>query len=117
MAFSTQQNGGWFVIDNIKGNIAFEGLTLRVRNISNGFDGDGAAFGGLTGRDVIEIGLPESLRFDNFQYTLATANRSRPTDPSSGLPGDDAFRQVDFMTVEIGGEVNLQGNLLVFPTD
>ncbi len=100
----TQQDGGWFVIDNLRGSVAFEGLTLQVKTISSGFGGDGALFN----RDVIEIGLPDSLRFNDFQFTLATSSTSRPTDAG--------FEQVDLMTVEMGGDVTLEGNLLVFPT-
>lgn len=104
LAFQTQQDGGWFVLDNVKGSISFEGLTFQVRNISSGFGGDGALFN----RDVMEIGLPESIRMNDFQYTLATGSSSRPT--------DGAYKQVDLMTVEMSGDLTLQGNLLVFPT-
>jgi len=104
LSFQTQQDGGWFVLDNIKGSISFEGLTFQVRNISSGFGGDGALFN----RDVMEIGLPESIRMNDFQYTLATGSSERPTDAS--------YQQVDFMTVEMSGDLTLQGNLLVFPT-
>lgn len=103
-SFQTQQNGGWFVLDNIRGTIAFEGLTLQLRNINSGFGGDGALFN----QDVLEIGLPGTLRMNDFEFTLATANTERPTDVG--------FQQLDFMTVEMGGEVTLEGNLLVFPT-
>jgi len=106
MTFQTQQDGGWFVIDGIQGSISFEGLTFQVRNISSAleFGGDGAFFG----RDVIEIGLPESVRMNDFQFTLATGNSARPDDAG--------YKQVDFMTVEMSGDITLQGNLLVFPT-
>lgn len=104
LAFQTQQDGGWFVLDNVKGSISFEGLTFQVRNISSGFGGDGALFN----RDVMEIGLPESIRMNDFQYTLATGSSSRPTDA--------LYEQVDFMTVEMSGDLTLKGNLLVFPT-
>lgn len=104
LAFQTQQGGGWFLLDNVKGSISFEGLTFQVRNISTGFGGDG----GLFNRDVMEIGLPESIRMNDFQYTLATGSSSRPT--------DGAYKQVDLMTVEMSGDLTLQGNLLVFPT-
>ena len=105
LSFQTQQDGGWFVLDNIKGSIAFEGLTFQVLNISSGFGGDGVLFN----QDVMEIGLPESLRFNDFQFTKATSNNLHPT--------DNNYQQVDLMTVEMSGEVTLQGNLLVFPTD
>lgn len=104
LSFQTQENGGWFVLDNVKGSISFEGLTIQVRNISSGFGGDGALFN----RDVMEIGLPESIRMNDFQYTLATGSSSRPTDAT--------YQQVDLMTVEMSGDLTLQGNLLVFPT-
>lgn len=104
IAAQTQQGGGWFVINNLKGSVAFEGLTLQLRIINSGFGGDGALFN----RDVIEIGMPSSLRFKDFEYTLATSSNARP--------GEGGFQQVDLMTVELGGEVTLEGNLLVFPT-
>lgn len=104
LSFQTAQDGGWFVLDNIKGSVSFEGLTFQVRNISSGFGGDGTLFN----RDVMEIGLPESIRMNDFQYTLATGSSERPTDAN--------YQQVDFMTVEMSGDLTLQGNLLVFPT-
>lgn len=100
----TEMGGGWFVIDNIRGTLAFEGLTLQIQNIASGFGGDGALFN----RDVLEIGMPESLRMTNFQFTIATSNTSRPSDAG--------FNQVDMFSVEMSGEVTLEGNLLVFPT-
>lgn len=105
LAFQTEQNGGWFVIDDIRGSVSFEGLTLQLKTISDGFGGDGALFN----KDVIEIGLPESIRMNDFQYTLATGNLDRPS--------ESGYKQVDFMTVEMSGEMTLQGNLLVFPTE
>ena len=104
IAAQTQLGGGWFVIDNIRGSLAFEGLTMQLRNINSGFGGDGALFN----RDVLEIGMPESLRLSGFQFTLATSNTSRPTEAN--------FNQVDLFSVEMSGEVTLEGNLLVFPT-
>lgn len=104
IAVQTQQNGGWFALDNLRGNIAFEGLTLQVKTINGGFGGDGALFN----RDVIEIGLPDTLRLKDFQFTLATSNNAQP--------GEASFQQVDFGTVEMSGDVTMEGNLLVFPT-
>lgn len=105
LAFKTQNDGGWFAIDNIQGSVSFEGLTFRLRDIADGFGGDGLLFN----RDVIEIGLPKSIRMNDFQYTLATANQDRPSNNSN-------YQQVDLMTVEMSGDLTLQGNLLVFPT-
>lgn len=105
IALQTEQSGGWFVLDNIRGTIAFDGLTVQIRNINSGFGGDGALFN----KDVLEIGMPETLKFDQFQYTMATSSTERPTDAG--------FTQVDLLGVEMSGEVTLEGNLLVFPTD
>jgi len=106
LTFQTQQDGGWFVLGGIRGSISFEGLTMQIRNISaaSEFGGDGQFFG----RDVMQIGLPESIRMNDFQFTLATG--------SSARPDDAGYTQVDFMTVEMSGDMTLQGNLLVFPT-
>lgn len=104
IAAQTQLNGGWFVLDKLKGSIAFEGLTLQLRDIDSGFGGDGALFN----REVIELGLPETLRMKDFQFTLATSSDHRPDEAG--------FEQVDFGTVEMSGEVQLEGNLLIFPT-
>lgn len=104
LSFQTQQNGGWFVLDNIKGSVAFEGLTLQVKDISSGFGGDGSLFNNA----VLEIGMPESIRMNDFQFTLASSSSARPTDAG--------FEQLDLMTVEMSGELTLEGNLLVFPT-
>jgi len=104
LSFQTQESGGWFVIDDIKGSIAFEGLTFQVREINSGFGGDGALFN----KAVLEIGMPESIRMNDFEFTLATGSSSRPSDVG--------YKQVDFMTVEMSGELTLEGNLLVFPT-
>ena len=104
LTFQTQQNGGWFVIENIKGSVAFEGLTFQMREITSGFGGDGALFN----KDVMEVGMPESIRMKDFEYTLASG--------SSGRPDLVDYKQVDLMTVEMSGELTLEGNLLVFPT-
>ncbi|ARU54761.1 hypothetical protein OLMES_0664 [Oleiphilus messinensis] len=109
LAYQTRQNGGWFVFDNIQGGFSFQGLTLRVRHIDSGFGGDGAAFD----RDVLEIGLPEFINFDNVRMTFATANAARPTDLSYD---GSAFQQTDIISFEMDGNVTMQGNLLVFPT-
>jgi len=104
LAFQTKENGGWFVLDDFKGGFSFQGLTLRVRDIDSGFGGDGAKFN----REVLEIGLPDQIKVDKLQYTYATSSTARPTDVG--------FQQTDIYTVEIDGNVTLQGNLLVFPT-
>jgi len=104
LTFQTKQNGGWFVLDNFKGSFSFQGLTLRVRKINSGFGGDGALFN----RDVLEIGLPDVIKVKNLQYTFATSSTARPSDVG--------FQQTDLFTVNVSGDVTMQGNLLVFPT-
>lgn len=104
IAYRLKEDGGWMVLDDIRGKFSFEGLTLRVRTIASGFGGDGALFN----RDVLEIGLPNIVRYDSVQFKLATSSTARPTDPG--------FQQTDIFSVEMLGDVVLEGNLLVFPT-
>ena len=104
VAVNTGQSGGWLVLDNIRGRFAFEGLTLKTRRINSGFGGDGVAFD----RDVMEIGLPDQLDYENVSFTIANSNAPRPT--------DTGFQQTDIMTLNINGTVNQQGNVLLFPT-
>lgn len=104
LAMQTRNNGGWFVLDDIRGTFSFQGLTLRVRTIDSGFGGDGALFN----REVLEIGLPDIVRFDDVRFTYATSSTERPTDAG--------FKQTDIYSVEMNGDVIMQGNVLVFPT-
>lgn len=104
LAYRLKQDGGWFVLDDIRGSFAFEGLTLRVRHIDSGFGGDGALFN----RDVVELGLPNVVRYQDVQFKLAASSTARPTDPG--------FQQTDLLSIEMQGDVTLEGNLLVFPT-
>lgn len=103
-AYRLKETGGWMVIDDIRGNFAFEGLTLRVRTIDSGFGGDG----GLFNRDVLELGLPNTVRFNDVRFKIAASSTARPTDPG--------FQQTDMFSVEMQGDVIMEGNLLVFPT-
>lgn len=104
LAYQLKENGGWMVLDDIRGKFSFEGLTLRVREINAGFGGDGELFN----RDVLEIGLPNTVRFDAVQFNVATSSTARPTDPG--------FQQTDIFSIQMQGDVTLEGNLLVFPT-
>lgn len=92
------------MLDDIRGTFSFQGLTLKVRTIDSGFGGDGAVFN----RDVLEIGLPDIVRFDDVRFTYATSSTARPTDAG--------FQQTDIYSVEMNGDVVMQGNVLVFPT-
>jgi len=102
-AYRLKENGGWMVLDDIRGTFAFEGLTLRVRHIDSGFGGDGELFD----RDVLELGLPDIVRYNDVRFKIAASNTPRPTDPG--------FQQTDIFSVEMRGDVIMQGNLLVFP--
>lgn len=104
LAYRLKEGGGWMVLDEIRGKFSFEGLTLRVRTVDDGFAGDGQLFN----RDVLEIGLPNIVRYDSVEFKLAASSTARPTDPG--------FQQTDIIAVEMQGDVILEGNLLVFPT-
>lgn len=117
-------NGGWYVIDNLKGAISFQGLTLQSRTINNdtglndSFGGDGTWFNG----DVLEIGLPNKLKFKDVSFTFAnskTAEWTKALDIQSGtdsISGAPVYQQMPLFSVKIDGEVKMRGNLLVFPS-
>jgi len=102
-AYRLKEDGGWMVLDDIRGNFAFEGLTLRVRKVDSGFGGDGELFN----QDVLELGLPNTVRFNDVQFKISASSTARPTDPG--------FQQTDIFSVDMRGEVVMEGNLLVFP--
>jgi hypothetical protein len=106
IAISTEagSNSGFLVLDDIKGRFSFEGMTLKTRHIDSGFGGDGASFN----NDVLEVGLPNEVRYENVSFTLAHSNTARPSDA--------VFQQSDIMNVRIDGDVSMRGNLLLFPT-
>jgi hypothetical protein len=103
-------NSGWLVLDNIRGRFSFEGMTLKTRTINSGFDDDGSGVsdGANFNGDVLEIGLPNTIKYTNVSYTLANSNQARPTDAG--------FNQTDIFNVKIDGDITLRGNLLLFPT-
>lgn len=101
LAFRVKDNGGWLVLDDIRGKFSFDGLTFRIRKIDSGFGGDGGSFN----RDVLEIGLPGIVRYDDVRYKLAASAEAHPT-----------ARQTDIFAVEMQGNVVMEGNLLVFPS-
>lgn len=102
-AYQLKEGGGWVVLDEIRGNFSFEGLTLRVRNVDSGFGGDGELFDS----DVLELGLPNTVRFNDVRFKIGASSTPRPTDPG--------FQQTDIFSVEMRGAVIMEGNLLVFP--
>ena len=106
IAAQLSEGGGWFVLDDLQGTFVFDGLTLRTRTIDSTDTGFGADAGNFN-RAVIEIGMPDTARFENFSYTLATSSTARPT-------GTD-FQQTERLSVEMDGDITLDGNMLVFP--
>lgn len=115
-------DSGWLVLDNIRGRFSFEGMTLKTRTINSGFDNgfdpsdashdpndikyvsDGATFK----RDVLEVGLPNTVKYSDVTFTLASSSEARPS--------DTGFQQTDLFNIRIDGNVILKGNLLLFPT-
>ena len=71
--------------------------------VDSGFGGDGELFN----RDVLELGLPNTVRFNDVQFKISSSSTARPTDPG--------FQQTDIFSVDMRGDVVMEGNLLVFP--
>lgn len=112
LSVNTNSTNGYFVLDEMRGKMSFEGLTLKAREITSAdddnFGGDVADFlGGESGKTVLEIGLPNEVRFENLSYTIANSSTARPTDAG--------FQQQNIFGVELNGTIEMQGNLLVFP--
>ncbi len=100
---------GWMALDELKGKISFDGLTIKSREISatDSFGGDQNE-AGIEGMTVLEIGLPNKIKYENFSYNVATSSSARPTDAG--------FTQQIRYGVDFNGTVNMQGNMLIFPT-
>ncbi len=112
LSVNTNSTNGYFVLDEMRGKMSFEGLTLKAREITSAdddnFGGDVAEFlGSESGKTVLEIGLPNEVRFENLSYTIANSSTARPTDAG--------FQQQNIFGVELNGSIEMQGNLLVFP--
>jgi len=107
LAVELNDNGGWVAWDELTGSVSFEGLTLRTREITttDSFGGDETS---ADGKAVLEIGLPSQVKFKNFAYDVVTSSTGRPT--------DTGYSQQTRYGIEFNGTVNLEGNLLVFPT-
>ena len=108
LAVQPSENGGWIALDEMKGKLSFEGLTLRSRAIDGAMDDFGGDEVAADGKTVLEIGLPDKVKFENFQYSVVTSSQARPTDVG--------YTQQVRHGVNFNGSVNMQGNLLVFPT-
>ncbi len=112
LAVRAQSNGGWYVLDNLKGTYSFEGLTVRTRLVNSGFGTDGAAFN----RDVLEVGLPSEIAVSDGSTRLAIANQDSWRNNITGAAGADiGFRQTNLVSVVFSGTLSTQGNLLIFP--
>jgi hypothetical protein len=108
LAIKPNETDGWLVLDELKGSISFEGLTLRSRDIDQATDNFGGDEVDAHGRTVLEIGLPNEVKFDNFSYSYVTSTQARPTDVG--------HQQQIRHGIDFNGSVQMQGNLLVFPT-
>ncbi|CAD5107882.1 DUF6160 family protein [Zestomonas carbonaria] len=113
LAIRSENNGGWYVLDNLKGIFSFEGLTLRTRTIDSGFNGDGAGFN----QDVLEFGLPNEIRFKdgNFSFGVASQGGWRNNAIGAASGGDPSYQQTNIFSARIDGTIRMQGNVLVFP--
>jgi hypothetical protein len=111
---------GWYVLDDLSGGMSFEGLTLRTVNIKSAVDYD--VWDDNTNdfqivaldEEVLQIGLPGKVTFNDFKFKYAVANNGE-----FGVPLADgtAFKQTEIFGVELNGAITLQGNLLLFPVD
>jgi hypothetical protein len=113
LAIRSEADGGWYVLDNLKGVFSFEGLTLRTRLINSGFNGDGAAFN----QDVLEFGLPNEVKFKDGSFAFGVANQggwqNKSLSVSSG--GNPSYQQTNIFSAKIDGSIRMQGNVLIFP--
>lgn len=107
IAVELNDTGGWIALDELKGKVSFEGLTIQGREIDAATDNFGGDEVLADGRAVLEIGLPEKLEFENFSYNITTSSQGRPT--------DSGYTQQVRYGVDFNGTVNVQGKLLVFP--
>ena len=113
VAIRSEAEGGWYVLDNLKGVFSFEGLTLRTRTINSGFNGDGAAFN----QDVLEFGLPNEVKFKDGSFAFGVANQGgwQNKSPSVANGGNPSYQQTNIFSAKIDGTIRMQGNVLIFP--
>ena len=121
LAIKLNENSeGWYVIDDLSGGMSFEGLTLRTVNIKSAVDYD--VWDDNTNdfqivaldEEVLQIGLPGKVTFNDFKFKYAVANNGEFGGP---LADGTAFKQTEIFGVELNGAITLQGNLLLFPVD
>ncbi len=112
ISFKTNTTDAYVVLDELRGKMSFEGLTLKARELTLAdnaqFGGDVTDFlDGSDGKTVLEVGLPNEVRFENLGFTVATSNTARPT--------DQGFNQKTVFSVDLNGSIKMHGNLLIFP--
>ena len=98
------EDGGWFVLDNLKGGIEFgesvpggQPLEIRVEERDNN--------AGET-KSVIAVKMSNVLRYSDLNFTVATADGPEST-----------ANQTNIYSLQIDGDVIGRGNILIFPTD
>ena len=124
-----ENSEGWYVIDDLSGGMSFDGLTLRTRTLTEVPDYNNVVLNsdgkptpvmynfsdeGEADQEILEIGLPGTVSFNDFRFKYAVANNGE-----FGVPLADgtAFKQTEIFGVELDGAITLQGNLLLFPVD
>lgn len=123
-----ENSEGWYVIDDLSGGMSFEGLTLRTETLTEvpdynnvtlvGGEPTPATYNfdaqGENDQEIVKIGLPGTVRFNDFKFKFAVANNGE-----FGVPTESgaAFKQTEIFGVELTGDITLQGNLLLFPVD
>jgi len=125
LAMKLNENSeGWYVLDDLSGGLSFEGLTLQTETLTSVPDYNNVTLvnGEATpatvnlaeGDEVVNIGLPGTIAFNNFKFKFAVANNGE-----FGVPLADgtAFRQTEIFGVQLNGDITVGGNLLLFPVD
>lgn len=125
LAIKLNENSeGWYVLDDVSGGLSFEGLTLQTETLTSVPDYNNVTLvnGEATpatvnlpeGDEVVKVGLPGTIAFNNFKFKFAVANNGE-----FGVPLADgtAFRQTEIFGVQLNGDITVGGNLLLFPVD
>ena len=119
LAIKLNENSeGWYVLDDVSGGMSFEGLTLQTETLTTATNYDVWVDGGFEEKavddEVLKIGLPGTITFNDFKFKFAVANNRE-----FGVPLQDgtAFRQTEIFGVQLDGNITVGGNLLLFPVD
>ncbi|GAA6146920.1 hypothetical protein NBRC116585_30400 [Thalassolituus maritimus] len=125
LAMKLNENSeGWYVLDDLSGGLSFEGLTLQTETLTSVPDYNNVTLvnGEPTpatvalpdGDEVVNIGLPGTIAFNDFKFKFAVSNNGE-----FGVPLEDgtAFRQTEIFGVQLDGNITVGGNLLLFPVD